>query len=183
MAPAPAGGRRRKRLLPSTPQGIARPAAAGLSLREAQPPGGQALSVIVVVEQFINRITGEREKCVAIENARVGLKEGVGAKAVLVDFEHEFAVAAIGPERARRQARVHDRIEVAKTVMASVRLNTMSDLPESSPSLGLPAATTEPANRRSGLRANPDVRELRHALVRISLLVPPTDGGDPPVHL
>ncbi len=30
MAPAPAGGRRRKRLLPSTPQGIARPAAAGL---------------------------------------------------------------------------------------------------------------------------------------------------------
>jgi hypothetical protein len=57
---------------------------------------------------------------------------------VLVDLEHELAVAAIGPERARRQARVHDRIEVAKTEIASVRLNTMSDHPESSPPSGLP---------------------------------------------
>jgi hypothetical protein len=106
-------------------------------LGEAQPPGGRALRVIVVVKQFKNRVTGEREKCVAVEDAGLGLEERVGAEAVLVDFEHKFAVAAIGPERAGRQARVHDRIEVAKTEMASVRLNTMDNLPASSPPTAL----------------------------------------------
>ena len=95
-------------------------------LGEPQPPSGLALSVIVVVKQFENGVTGEGQKGVAIENAGLGLEEGVGAEAVLVDFEHKFAGTAIGSERARRQARVHDRIEAVKTKRERVRLNTTS---------------------------------------------------------
>jgi hypothetical protein len=68
-------------------------------LRETQPPSGAACGVIVVVNQFKNGVTGEREECVTVKDARLRLKEGVSAEATLVHLEDDFARPSVSASR------------------------------------------------------------------------------------
>jgi hypothetical protein len=65
------------------------------------------------------------EKRVAIENAGLRLNERVGAKAMLIDFNDQLAVAAKSPERTGRQGRFMRLIECATPEMEIARWNTI----------------------------------------------------------